>query len=152
MKSLSLDTVKAQITSFGLHAKSKLPHSILQQIWSAQSRKKDCLHWSDCCFHFLCYRSHICSSLTRQTTAEREVRSDCRLMAQHQNRPISNAPICCLGSCLFPACSWSEELSWKLWPSCTAASGPFLQYYTLSKEILTGAREWKYYQHLSYRS
>lgn len=131
---------------------SKLPHSILQQIWSAQSRKRNCLQWSDCCFHFLCYHSHICSSLTWQVTAEREVWSDCQLMAQHQNRPISKVPICCLGLCLFPACSGSQELSWKLWPLCTAVSGQFLQCCMLSKELLTGAGEWKYCQHLSYLS
>lgn len=68
-------------------------------------------------------------------------------MAQHQNRPISNVPICCL----FPASFGSQELSWKLWPLRTAAIGQFLQCHMLSKEILTGAGEWKYYQHLSYR-
>lgn len=112
-----------------MSAKSKL-----QQIWSAQWRKRDCLHWSDCCFHFLCNRFHICSSLTWQVLL-REVWSDCQLMAQHQNRPISNVPICCLGSGLFPACSQSQELGRKLWPLCTAASGQFLQCYMLSKEI-----------------
>lgn len=106
-------------------AKSKLPHNVLQQIWLAQLRKNDCLHWSDGCFHFLCYHSHICSSLTWQITAKREARSVCQLMAQQQNRPISNVLICCLDLCLLPACSQSQELNWKLWVSCTAAVANF---------------------------